>query len=143
MISETDKQFLMSLLYAAALILFWRGIWAIADFTPIVNNAFVSFFLGLLILTLTGYIYKEFDLFGQKTGKMIKLLHNIISAEKKEGYALHYYDEIGKHTHRVFPDEIRKIEHNFIVIERNGHEIFVPIHRLNKIHKKDEIIWKK
>src|SRR3989344_3429055 len=129
---ETDKQFLMSLLYAAAIIIFWRGIWVIADFTPVLNNGFVSFFLGLLILTLTGYIYKEFDPFGQKINKVIKLLHNIASAEKKEGYVVHYYDEVGKQHHKINPEEIRKIEHNFMSIERKGHEIFIPLHRISK-----------
>ena len=87
LLSETDKQFLMSLVYAAGIILFWRGIWVVADFLPVIKNGFVSLFLGLLILTLTGYIYKEFDPFGQRTNKIIKLLHHITTTKKKKDTA--------------------------------------------------------
>ncbi|MBI4140938.1 DUF504 domain-containing protein [Candidatus Woesearchaeota archaeon] len=142
-LSETDKQFLMSLVYAAGIILFWRGIWAIADITPIVMNGFVSFFLGLLILTLTGYIYKEFDPFGQRTNKIIKLLHHITTTKKEEGYSIHYYDEVGKHHHKILPENIMRIEHNLLITQHKGHEIFIPIHRISRIHKKAEVIWKK
>ena len=141
-LTETDKQFLMSLVYATGIILFWRGIWAIADITPVVMNPFVSFFLGLLILTLTGYIYKEFDLFGQRTNKIIKLLHQITTS-KEEGYTLHYYDEIGKHHHKIDPKTIKRVEHNTLVLEHNGHESYIPVHRISKIHKKGNIVWTK
>lgn len=142
-LTESDRQFLMSLVYAAAIIFFWRGIWIIADFTPILRNGFVSFFLGLLILTLTGYIYKEFDPFGQKTSKVLRLLHNVMSSKKEEGYAVQYYDEIGKHHHKIPHSAIKKVEHNFIVVEENGHETFIPLHRISRIHKKEEVVWKK
>ncbi|MBI4141456.1 DUF504 domain-containing protein [Candidatus Woesearchaeota archaeon] len=140
--SETDKQFLMSLVYATGIILFWRGIWAIADITPVLMNPFVSFFIGLLILTLTGYIYKEFDVFGQRTNKILKLLHHI-TASKEAGYSLQYYDEIGRHRHVINPKTIRRLEQNMLVVENKGHEYFIPVHRISKIHKKGVVIWRK
>ncbi len=60
-LSKLDKKFLFSLLYAVGVIFLWRGIWGIADLTPILNNFFVSFFIGLLILTITGLIFREFE----------------------------------------------------------------------------------
>lgn len=142
-LTENDKQFLLSLLYAGAIILFWRGIWVIADFTPVLKNGFVSFFLGLLVLTLTGYIYKEFDPFGQKTSKILRLLHNVAAAKKEEGYAIEYHDAIGKHDHKIPNSSIKRVEHNFLVVEQNGHELFIPVHRINKVHKKSEVVWQK
>jgi len=103
----------------------------------------VSFFLGLLILTLTGYIYREFDPFGQRTSKILKLLHNVSTAKKEEGYAVHYYDELSKQHHRIEPENIKRIEHNTIILEKNGKEFFVPIHRISRIHKKNEVVWKR
>ena len=58
-ITETDKHYLFSLLYATGIILFWRGIWEATLEIPILDNVFVSLFLGLLIITVTGVVYKE------------------------------------------------------------------------------------
>ena len=40
-------------------ILFWRGVWALADGTPILENPWVSLFLGLVILVLSHQFYRE------------------------------------------------------------------------------------
>ncbi|MEK6849020.1 MAG: RNA repair domain-containing protein [Nanoarchaeota archaeon] len=143
-LSDQDKSFLKALFYATALIVFWRGVWGIFDEIPILNNVYVSFFLGLVALTLSGLIYREFDVFSHKANKLTKVLHNVLSeAKKEEGYLIHYFDEItGKHE-KVQPKNVRKIEHNVMVVEHKGHEDFVPLHRISKIHKNGKQIWGK
>lgn len=59
-VTKRDKDYLLLLIGGSGIILFWRGIWHLADVTPIVENPFVSLFLGLLILTITGFIWREF-----------------------------------------------------------------------------------
>lgn len=59
-VTRRDKEYLMFIVAGSGAILFWRGIWHIADITPIVQNPFVSLFLGLLILTVTGFLWREF-----------------------------------------------------------------------------------
>lgn len=59
-VTRKDKQYLALLVAGTGIVLFWRGIWHLADITPVVENPFVSLFLGLLILTITGFIWREF-----------------------------------------------------------------------------------
>ncbi len=143
-LSEQDKEFLKVLFYATAVIVFWRGVWGIFDEIPIISNVYVSFFIGLTALTLSGMIYRQFDLFSSKQNKLTKVLHNVITdAKKEEGYLIHYFDELtGKHE-SIKPKNVRKIEHNVMVVEHHGHEDFVPLHRISKIHKKGKQIWEK
>jgi hypothetical protein len=41
-------------------VLFWRGVWHIADVVPILSNAFVSITLGTIILLVTGVFVSAF-----------------------------------------------------------------------------------
>ncbi|MBI4145633.1 DUF504 domain-containing protein [Candidatus Woesearchaeota archaeon] len=143
-LAEQDKQFLMALFYGTAIIVFWRGVWGIFDAIPILNNVYVSFFIGLAALTLTGMIYREFDFFSQRANKLTKVLHGVLTeAKREEGYLIHYFDELtGKHE-TIQPRKVRRIEHNVMVVEDKGHEIFIPLHRISKIHKDGKAIWTK
>ena len=59
-VTKKDKQYVSLLVAGTGIVLFWRGIWALADITPVIENPFVSLFLGLAILTFTGFIWREF-----------------------------------------------------------------------------------
>ena len=143
-LSESDKHFLMSLVYATGIILFWRGIWGIADVVPILSNVYVSFFIGLLILSLTGVIYSQFDPFTQKISKTTKLLHSIIEEAKKgEKYVIHYFDRLTGSHNVIHPHKVKRIEENHLVLEEKGKEVFIPIHRITHIKKDNVVIWKK
>ena len=59
-VTKRDKEYVTLLVAGTGIVLFWRGVWHLADITPVVENPFVSLFLGLLILTLTGFVWREF-----------------------------------------------------------------------------------
>lgn len=141
---EEDRQFLYSLLYATGIILFWRGIWEVSYKIPLLSNVYFVLFVGLFILTMTGYMYREFDPFSQKERKVSKLLHDVVSLTKRgQAHEIYYYDDIAGDYHKLLPHKIKKIEHDFIVFEEKGHEVFIPIHRITKIHKGTQVIWKR
>ncbi len=141
---EEDRQFLKSLLYATGLILFWRGIWEVSYQIPLLKNVYFCLFVGLLILTLTGYIYREFDVFGQGVRRMTKLLHDAIHQTKRgTAHTIHYYDDIGGHEHIIQPHKVRKIEGEHLIIEEKGHEVFIPLARVTKVKKGNETIWRR
>jgi len=141
---EEDRQFLYSLLYATGIILFWRGIWEVSYEIPLLKNVYFVLFVGLFILTITGYMYREFDPFSQRARKVSKLLHDVVTMSKRgDLHEIYYYDDIGGHEHKLLPHKIRKIEHDFIVFEEKGHEVFIPLHRLTRIHKGKQQIWKR
>ncbi len=141
---EEDRQFLMSLLYATGIILFWRGIWEISYEIPLLKNVYFVFFVGLFILTMTGYIYKEYDPFSQRVRKVSRLLHDVVQLHKRgELHEIYYYDDIGGHDHKLLPHKIKKIENDFVIFEEKGHEVFIPLSRITRVHKGKQQIWKR
>ena len=142
-ISETDKHFLVSLVYGTGIIIFWRGVWGIADEVPILNSVYVSFFVGLLILTLTGFIYREFDPLGNQVKKLHRFLHTIADeAEKGKRYVVEYYDGIAKKSVLVAAKDIHRIDEKFVVVNKNGHEHHIPFKRLTRVFLDKKIVWK-
>ncbi len=57
------RPFIYAILGGTGVILFWRGVWELADRTPIISNPVVSIFVGLGILAVTGLLV--FQLIGQ------------------------------------------------------------------------------
>ncbi|MBS3158173.1 DUF504 domain-containing protein [Candidatus Woesearchaeota archaeon] len=144
-ISETDKHYLGALVVLTGVIFFWRGLWAVLDMTPVIENAFVSLFIGLTIMTLTGVIFKEFDPFAAKIQKTMEILHEIVSHkhDKEKDFKIKYFDEASQKHHIIQHHKIKRIEHNFIVFEEKGKDVFIPVHKIHEIHQHDKVIWKK
>lgn len=141
---EEDKQFLTALLYATGIILFWRGVWEVSEEIPLLKTPLLSLALGLLIITLTGYLYREFDPISRRMHRVGRLLNDIISRSKRgEPHTIYYYDEVAKDHHELKPHQIKKIEHDFLIFEEKGHEVFIPTHRITRIHKGKNLIWKR
>lgn len=143
-IREEDRQFLYSVLYATGIILFWRGIWEVSYEVPLLKNVYFCLFVGLFILTVTGYMYREFDPFAHKGHKITKMLHEVIHLSKlKQEHAIYYYDDVKGDEHKIDPHKIKKIENDFIIFEEKGHEVFIPIHRITRVHKGKQVMWKR
>lgn len=74
----------------------------------------------------------------------IKDLINKIKWDKRENpkdYSLVYID-LGKKKEMLYTD-IKKLEGNFMIIERNREETEIPLHRIREVLKKGKIIWKR
>lgn len=141
---EEDKKFLWALLSATGVILFWRGIWEVSYDIPLLENVYFVLFVGLLILTLTGFIYREFDVFGQKIYRIAQLIHEAVN-ETKRGvkYTIHYFDGVKGDTHKVSGSQIEDVEVEFFVIHHKGHEVYIPFKRITKIMKGNKVVWRK
>ena len=63
--------------------------------------------------------------------------------ERPEEYTLFYYDRIEGKLKRLELKRVKKIEGNFLVLEQEGKEINIPLHRIKKVKKKGEIIWER
>jgi len=127
------------------MIIYWRGLWDILYLIPIVDNPFVSLFIGLTVITLSGVVFAQFDPLKAKTTKIMNLLNDIASHKhmKEEDYELWYHDETTDEIHPVGHHNIKKLEHNFVVTEVDGKEFFIPVHRLRHVKQKGVTIWKK
>ena len=74
----------------------------------------------------------------------IKDLINKIKWDKRENpedYSLIYID-LGKKKELLYTT-IKRLEGNFMIIERKGEEIEIPLHRIREVLKKGEVIWKR
>jgi uncharacterized protein (UPF0248 family) len=147
-INEQDKSFLLSLAYATGIILMWKGIWEGVGEVPyigfILGNPFVSLFIGLTILTLTGWIYRQFDAFSLRTNKLLDTLSNVVHDEAKGAeHFISYFDELTNKHHKVAVKHVRRVEQNHVVMMKEGREFFIPIHRISAVHKGGRAIWRK
>ena len=147
-VRESDKHFLWSLLGAVGIILFWRGIWASIDvFWEIsgwewIATPALSLFLGLAVLTFSGLIFREFDPLGGLEKGVKDILHTIQTHPEKSDFKVIYYDNLKKKDVHIKADDIKSIEKNMLLIHEAGREVFIPIHKVKAIHKKDKVFWR-
>lgn len=142
-IREEDKLYLHSLFYGIGVILFWRAIWEVSSVLPLLKNSFFTLFVGLAVLTLTGYIFHEFDPLSKKMHSIGKNLNDAVNrAEKGEKLIVHYLDKTARQEYAVDAAAIKRIEHDIFVYIHKGREYFVPTNRVTSIHKGKKIVWK-
>lgn len=75
--------------------------------------------------------------------RTIDLLNKIKwdSRENPDDYTILYYDRILNRLIEIKYTEIKKIEGSFMVIEREGKDTMIPIHRVRKIKRKGILVW--
>lgn len=74
----------------------------------------------------------------------IKDLLNKIKWDKKEdpsGYTIVYKDRIENKYKEIDYDEIKKIEGTFMVLDREGEEVHIPLHRVKQVRKNEMVVW--
>lgn len=57
--NKKRKQALYIVLGSLGIILFWRGIWSLADISPVLENPIVSIIIGAIILIISHQWYRE------------------------------------------------------------------------------------
>jgi len=61
----------------------------------------------------------------------------------KDDFTIYYLDNISKKLVALSFNEIIKFEGNFILIERDDEETFIPMHRIREVKEKDKVVWKR
>ena len=56
---KKTKKAILLLIGALGIILFWRGIWTLADYSPIIQNPSVSIIIGVILLVISHQWYRE------------------------------------------------------------------------------------
>ncbi len=75
----------------------------------------------------------------------IKDFLNKIKWSKEENsseYEIGYWDNIDKKLIFIGFSEIKKIEGNFLLLDREK-ETYIPMHRVREVKKKDRVVWKR
>ena len=63
--------------------------------------------------------------------------------EDPADYSLFYLDRITKKLVEIQYKDILRVEDGFIVLEREGKETNIPLHRIRKVIKKGETVWQR
>ena len=74
----------------------------------------------------------------------IKDLINKIKWDKRENpddYILVYIDF--RKEKEIPYTAIKRLEGNFMVLEKNNEEVEIPLHRIRKVKKKGKIVWQR
>jgi uncharacterized protein (UPF0248 family) len=141
-LSEQDKSFLQALAYGIGVVLFWKGIWEGTAQIPIIGNPWVSLFLGLAVLSLTGWIFGQFDVFSMRANKLQNVLDNVMHAAKKGVmHEVYYFDELAGEHVKIPVRSIKRVESGHIVIHGKKHEEFIPLHRISHIKRGNKVLW--
>ena len=144
-IRESDKHFLLALIAVTGVVFFWRGLWGVLDIIPIFSNFFVSLAVGLAIMTFSGIIYREFMPEEEPLTPVLDIIKDVFKhpIETRKQYIIEYYDDLLKTHKKITHALIKKLEHMYLVVERKGEEVFIPIHRKHKINNEGKILFQK
>ncbi len=76
----------------------------------------------------------------------IKDLLNKIKWDKNlnpNEYSIGYFDRISKKLVWIDFEQIKNIDGNFMVLEKDRNEVNIPLHRIRVVKQKKETIWKR
>jgi len=62
---------------------------------------------------------------------------------KPEDYTLHYLDRISKTLKKLKYSDIIRTEGTFIIIDVDGEETNIPMHRVRRVENKGVIVWQR
>ena len=60
-----------------------------------------------------------------------------------EEYSIFYLDRITKGLIEIRYNDIKKIEKNFIILEKNNEEVNIPLHRIRRVERKGRLVWER
>lgn len=139
---ESDKHFLWSLYYAVGIILIWKGIWEGIGSLPLLELPFVSLFVGLVMLTFSGLLMREFDPLGGLEKGVQNMMHGIHHHPQKEEFVISYFDSKKNKEVKIEAHKLKLIEKNVMSFHDKGKEVFIPMHRIRRIHRKGKEVWR-
>lgn len=74
----------------------------------------------------------------------IKELLNKIKWDKNEtpeSYVLYYEDRIEKQLKPIKFKDVKRVEDNFLVLENDLEETYIPLHRVKKVKTNGKTVW--
>jgi len=74
----------------------------------------------------------------------IKELLNKIKWDKNEtpeSYVLYYEDRIEKQLKPIKFKDVKRVEDNFLVLENDMEETYIPLHRVKKVKTNGKTVW--
>lgn len=63
--------------------------------------------------------------------------------EKAENYVLFYHDRVEGKLKELGLGEVENVEEGFLVLERKGEEVNIPLHRIKRVEKEGKVVWER
>jgi len=60
-----------------------------------------------------------------------------------EEYSVFYLDRISKGLIEIKYKDIKNIEKNFIITEKNNKEVDIPLHRIRRVERNKKLVWER
>lgn len=138
---ELVKRYFWSIFGVVGVVAFWAGIWDGIGSLPYLSNPLISLAIGLLMLTFSGLIFKEFNPLKEAEESVMVILHKVHKHPLKHQFHIRYFDKIKKKPLLFQATKLKKLEKAFLVLEHEGKELFVPAHRVTEILHKKKRYW--
>ncbi len=125
------------------IVFFWTGVWdGLGNLGPL-KNPLISLLVGLAMLTLSGFIFKESEPFGEGEKTIESILRQVHRHPQKEEFHIKYLDKV-KCSHLLFSARnLKNIEKEFLVfLDEEGKEVFIPFHRVMEVLHLGKTHWK-
>ncbi|MBU0470360.1 MAG: DUF504 domain-containing protein [Nanoarchaeota archaeon] len=141
---EKIKKYFWYLFGVMGVVFFWAGVWDGIGTLSYLQNPLISLIVGLVMLSLSGLIFKGTSPFWEKGDPVGAVLHKVHTHPKKHEFHIKYYDKIKKKLILLEAKKIKNIEKDTLVfLEKGKKEVFIPFHRVEEILHKNKTHWKK
>jgi len=131
------KKYLWSGLGVAGVVFFWAGVWDGLGNLWLLTNPLVSLAVGLLIFLVSAVAFGKLDLKSSDRSNL-SLLYKVKNHPKKHHFHIHYKDHNKKSKVKISAKYLVGIEKTFLILREKGHELFIPIYRVEEILHKDK-----
>lgn len=130
------QRYFWALFGVLGVVFFWAGVWDGIGSLPYLKYPWVSFLIGIAILSFSGLVLKEFNPLEGTEQRMSGLLHQVKSHPQKHHFHVKYYDQVRRGHITFRGDKVKRIEKSFVILHSPRREVFIPLHRVKKIlHK--------
>ncbi len=143
MFLHTDKlkKYFWHLFGVIGIVFFWTGMWdGVGNLGPL-KNSLVSLGIGLVMLTLSSFIFKEVTpLEDAKLGEII--YQKISQHPAKHELGLTYHDKGINKPMTLAVHNLKRLEKDFFVFIKEGKEIFIPANKVKELTHNGQTHWK-
>ena len=124
-------------------VFFWAGIWDGIGGLLYLKNPWVSLIIGLILLSLSKFIFKDANPFGGDSERAIhQVLKKVKNHPEKHQFHIKYVDHILRKEQTLGIKYLKDLEKNFLVFLDKEKEIFIPLHRITAVTHKGKDHWR-
>jgi len=141
-IMEGFKHYFWGLFSIIGVVFFWAGVWdGVGNLGPLVNPL-VSLAVGILLLSLSGVIFKETNPFWEPADPVKIALETVHKHPEKHLFHIRYHDRLKNKELLYEAKKLKKIEKGFMIFVDKDYEVFIPTSRVTEILHKGKTHWK-